>query len=344
MKKKRTGLSIIIGGLVIVVLLAAYTSYKSYTNIGVGGDDPKVETTNTKSTKSQKSPKKDHKGPNKKDSNIFLQDTKNPDRIIAIHPYGSDGVYLYRTQANGAVYPEYKYFNASLQQSNTRLAVQPIGNSIDTQSMTFIKNQNGLYVDNNTGKTYTQLNNHENDKDYNTLDIRNHNKDVLNNTSDPTHDETTNDSSKNDLRTQHHYIILKNGNYYDQFLGTFYGKYPQNYTYDELLQDGSQYIDHSQTPSDDVMYYKDNNQTHVTNSEVDENIEWNKAYDQKLSDNINNVGEKVQNQEYVDSILNSYTEDEKESIMNSLHQIDPSSSNYISTTDDVTNFMHDIMG
>ncbi|WP_125770243.1 hypothetical protein [Companilactobacillus furfuricola] len=88
------------------------------------------------------------------DNSIFLQSSDNPDRIIAINPYGSKGVYQYRQQANGDIYPEYKYFNGSTKKAGKNLHVIPTSNATKNNSMSFTKNDKGVYVDNKSGQTY----------------------------------------------------------------------------------------------------------------------------------------------------------------------------------------------
>ncbi|WP_125771457.1 hypothetical protein [Companilactobacillus furfuricola] len=294
MKKKRTGLSIIIGGLVIIVLLAAYTSYKSYTNIGVGGDDPKVETTNTKSNKSQKSPKKDRKGPNKKDSNIFLQDAQHPDRILAINPNGTNGVYLYRMQSDGTIYPEYQYFNGQTKISKN--SIHSISSGAKKNGEFNLKKtdtSNGEYQDADSGKVYNALN-------YPTLNQKFDN--MLSKTNNPIYlsvkkkanesnfdyllrvtkyksDPSSSDGQKNSgLFFQHSYQRLKNGNYYDTKSKMIYGNQPNDISLSQFYKNPSKYIDNSFDITKDVMYYKQNDQTEVSNDSINENTQWTSNY------------------------------------------------------------------
>lgn len=316
MKKKRTGLSIIIGGLVIVVLLAAYTSYKSYTNIGVGGDDPKVETTNKTTINNH------HKKniSNKKNSNIFLQDAQHPDRILAINPNGSNGVYLYRMQSDGTLYPEYQYFNGQTKVSEDSIVTT--SNNAKTNNSFKLKktnHSNDVYQDSDSGEIYNALVSPTvNQKIDNMLSKTNNplfltvkkgtnesNWNYLLRVAKYKSDPSSTDGKKNrGLFIQHSYQRLKNGNYYDAMLKQIYGNQPNNVSLSQFYKNPSKYIDNSFDITKDVMYYKQNNQTIVSNDSIKENTEWTNFQDgnkntQKISPKF--IEEKSKTNESVSS-------------------------------------------
>lgn len=303
MKKKRTGLSIIIGGLVIVVLLAAYTSYKSYTNIGVGGDDPKVETTN-KTTMNNHHKKNIS---NKKNSNIFLQDAQHPDRILAINPNGANGVYLYRMQSDGTIYPEYQYFNGQTKVSKKSISVIP-NSTNNAQTLTFTNsldtNGKGEYRDTKSGKTYNALFltnfsdgllskaiSKTKDPFYLTVKKRANesNLDFLLRASKyrPNPSSTDNQMSGYSIY-QHHYEKLINGNYYDSMQKKIYGNNPNSISLSQFYKNPSRYVDKTFDITKDVMYYKQNRQCDVTYDSINENMQWSEVnngdkFQQKLA-------------------------------------------------------------
>lgn len=284
MMRKHTGLGIIIGGLVIVVLLAAYASYKSYTNIGVG-DDPKVQTSvKTPTVHKQKTDSRPHK-PRKKDSNIFLQDTNNPDRIIAINPYGSDGVYLYRKQANGDIYPEYKYFNGKTNISGNKLTVSSKEASSKNSNFSFELSNNGTYRDTNTGDHYQPI---AAGKDQNSRPASkplyiNGQQMRPNETiaefvtraskyaSNPSYDASS-DVAYND--NYHDFIKLKNNNYYDTIFKKIYGENASQVDLNDFSNHPEKYVDPNFDITQDAMYYKQNGQTQVSDDSAEEYYQW----------------------------------------------------------------------
>lgn len=344
MKKRHTGLSIIIGGLVIVVLLAAYTSYKSYTNIGVGGDDPKVETTNTKSTKNQKSPKKDHKRPNKKDSNIFLQDTKNPDRIIAIHPYGSDGVYLFRKQADNTLYPEYKYFNGKSDAKGNKLTVVSNKKSNSQTNFNFSIDKNGSYQEKSTGQEYHQIPVTADSSQNSKPDMNKNNKSLYINgdemipgesfkeylarispyISNPTHNSSSNTTNID----YHDYIKLKDGNYFDTVYKKLYGSTSDKINLTDFYNNPQNYIDSNFNIKDDVMYYKQNGQTQVGDDSTNEYLQWGHQL----------VGTGVR-----DNLFPQFSEEHPANFDDTKTEIPQNTSNQINSAHRVANFMNNDM-
>lgn len=300
--KKHTGLSIIIGGLVIVVLFAAYVSYKSYSNIGVG-DDPKVETTEKAPAQHKQNVKKNakkdnHPGskPDKKDSNIFLQDTKNPDRIIAIHPYGSKGIYLYRKQANGSIYPEYKYFNGDTSLSHGRLIIKPTSKKSDQSSFDFDVHKDGTLEETSSDKNYQPVpiktsngfNNQQGQKSNSTPMMMTINgEQILVKQSDtlpkylnriskylsnPTQDN--NSAVSYVPLNAHDFIKLKDGNYYDTQFKKIYGANSKEINLKDFYNNPQKYIDQTYNIKDDVMYYKQNGQTQVGEDSTNEYLQW----------------------------------------------------------------------
>ncbi|AKP67896.1 hypothetical protein [Companilactobacillus ginsenosidimutans] len=139
----------------VAVLLVAFFSYQSYTHISVKDSEPSVSkkakpVQNVKANNKKKAQKKD-------DNSIFLQDTNSPDRIIAIHPNGSKGIYQYRKQANGTIYPEFKFFNGDAKYSNGNLFVNPNAKN-QSESFNFKTDKSGNYVETNSKRKYQEIN------------------------------------------------------------------------------------------------------------------------------------------------------------------------------------------
>lgn len=290
---KRIKLMGIFGGIIVIIAVAIFFSYQSYSNISLSNDS---QMTPNKTDKNNKTASKK----TSKNNNIFLQDKDNPDRIIAIHPYGSNGVYQYRSQANGNLYPEYKYFNGQVSSKNNKLAVSPLKNT-SAKSFSFKKNSDGSYHNTNNGHNYQKLATTRNDHDGLSVDdssndsvsdntIEDGLNEILKDRSNPTYGNDTIDVSQEALQNYRHYIKLKNGDYYDANSDFFYGPNSEKFTTDDFKNNPDAYADPDYHIEDSMMYYKNNNQTHVTNEEINENVYWmqgltgSKVTDQLLPD------------------------------------------------------------
>lgn len=296
--KKYRRLIIIIGGFVTIILLASYFSFKSYTNIGVN-DNSQVASSSNKPAKNNNKKQANNSKKNN-DKSIFLQNSDNPDRIIAINPYGSKGVYQYRKQANGDIYPEYKYFNGSAKKSDNSLNVVPTSNSNKQSSMNFTKNGNGIYVDKESGQSYNALTtttSNQTDKKPRQLDpmysdmylddngkiwgansFTELNHKILDKSSDPELNDKS-DSSVLRHSPAHYYIPLANGQYFDISSLNIYGGNTKTNNPVKSLQiyhDPDKYAvpNYQEKVKNSMMSYTQNNQTHVSQDEIDENVAW----------------------------------------------------------------------
>ncbi len=309
--KKRTQHFTIAGAIVAVILLIGFISYKSYSNIGVGdGDNPSVESSKVGQKKVSKNNAKSTKQKKGKNA-LFLQDTKNPDRVLAINPSGSDGVYQYRRQANGNLYPEYKFYSGSAKIVDNKLIITPYHGQKNMTPYSFEINKNGNYTELSSGKKLTVLNVNstiENSDNLNsTLSSRpgiskaatiQHNTFVNNSrtnmkkngiTSSTTFSEITsfisNNYSEPSSRTTGNitsspkipFIHLNNGDFLipatNHYLGNNASSFDYgNYSYNYYKND----YNHSQNVSD-IMYYRDNESTEVT----DNDLSWVKDYNDR---------------------------------------------------------------
>lgn len=295
----------------VVVALAAFFAQQSYSNIGVQ-DNPKVTTKNVDKTpknrqsKSKKHHSKKRNNDSKKDQNILLQDANNPDRVIAIHPYDSNGIYQYRAQANGSLYPEYKYFNGNVVRQGNKLIVTPVNNASSKKSFTFVKGNDGTYREANSGQTYRPMNTSEptnSSNDHLTAQdpISGVMKDVLDNTSNPTQNANGTATGKNEFRVP---FPLSNGSYFDMVNKFFYGPNSEDLNMTEFKNNPSKYLNED-SPADymanEMMYYKQNYQTEISQKEIDEDIYWNDAMDKYMQssdyDPVNTVKPNFNNSE-----------------------------------------------
>lgn len=295
--KKHRRLLIVLGGFIIIALITSYFSFKSYTNIGVN-DNSEVTTSNHNSAKKHN---KKHANNSQKtnDNSIFLQSSDNPDRIIAINPYGSKGIYQYRKLANGDIYPEYKYFNGSAKKAGKNLKVIPTSHSTKKNSMNFTKNDDGVYVDKKSGQTYNALTttsgqNHkkpdtvapmysdmyldDDGKFFGADSFSDLNHKILDKAIDPTLNDQT-DSSAIHHSGAHYYIPLANGKYFDIPTLNIYGGNTNKVNPQEVLQvyyDPKTYAvpNYQEKVRDSMMSYTQNGQTHVSQAEIDENVAW----------------------------------------------------------------------
>jgi hypothetical protein len=306
--RKRTKLFAIIGGFIVVILFAVFVGYQNYSNIGVN-DNSNISTTNHNKSKTNKHLSTSK--PSKKDSNIYLQSKDNPDRILAIHPYGSNGIYQYRAQSKNYLYPEYEYFKGYTSITNRGINVIPFDKSEKYSSFYLNKTKNGEYKDSQSGETYESTFKSQNSQDHSentsSFDIVNNNfsawnKKVLEKDSQPVNDT----SFQKGLTTSMHIPIrLKNGDYYDLLTYKIYGNSTINIDPKEFEENNGEYIDSNQLFSmaidknnpnyDKMMYYKQNNVTEVSNDEINENIEYNHAQIKNTQDSEYNNDSNLNN-------------------------------------------------
>jgi hypothetical protein len=276
---------------VVVLLIVGIFSYRSYTNISVKDSNPTVSSkrkvadakTNNKNTKSKKN-----------DSNIFLQDQNNPDRIIAIHPFGSDGVYQYRQSADGTLYPEYKFFDGSYSLNSKGLKVSPYQNSKQTRSFDFSKRGNN-YFENGSNNKYHEIavnqtstgsnaskapknTNSDNDSNSaflngkritseNETDFR---KKIYNSTSDLS--DPSRDPNKPQSAQYHSaWVHRDNGDFINPKVKLYMGFHFNAFN---VADYNPQKLQERPENKDKVMYYKNNNQTVVSPEEAQENSQF----------------------------------------------------------------------
>lgn len=277
--KKRKLLFGLSGLLIIVVVFSAYFAFQSYSNTDI--DHEAKVTTNEKG--STKATTKRH---TKKttDKSFYLQNIDNPDRFLAINPQGTKGIYRYRAQANGDIYPEYEYFKGQSYKSSGNLKISPKNKSNKSASFSFVEQKNGDYKDEKTGDIYKTVNvddgGSHNDVSSKNVDpdwYTNYRKRTLSSYSNPTKNDN---SQKPYNKDTHQPIYLQNGDYYDINENFFYGDKPMNVTFKQVYDDYKNYLYYfEESPSyNRVMYYKNNDIEVVSDDEIKENIEWNKAY------------------------------------------------------------------
>jgi hypothetical protein len=301
----------VIGGFVVIILLAAFFAVQNYSNIGVQ-DSPKVTTSKkSKPAETKKNKSESSKKSAKSDQNIFLQDENDPDRVIAIHPYGSNGVYQYRSQANGSIYPEYKLFNGTVSTSGDKISVTPLGNKQNNAGFTFKKDKSGVYHEAGSGQTYQPITIKPANPSNKPTNVPTPQtppnggqtlvgedpytgviKYILDNSSNPTQDAS---STVNKGGQFHSFFPFKNGAYFDFINKIFYGPNSENMTMTDLRDNPSEYFDGDVMTQlqNNVMYYRQNNTTTVTNDDVQENIDWNKAMSEHDVNPYDNQGNLV---------------------------------------------------
>ncbi|AKP67615.1 hypothetical protein [Companilactobacillus ginsenosidimutans] len=259
-------------GSIIVIILIGYFSYQSYSNISVKNSNPAVSQkskTNKKKIADAETTKK--RGRKDTNDNVFLQDKNNPDRIIAIHPFGSNGVYQYRRQSNGNLYPEFKFFDAKISRKVGQLKVHSTGDN--AKSFNYKTDSKGNYIDVTTGKVMTPLEinkHHSNRGDIMTAHTSNNSNKgsiVYQDSSNPQGDHIDN---------SHPYftglVHLANGDFidtrYSEYLGNNYNpKYNSKYADKSIVYDDNHI--------NDVMYYAQNDTTDVSNEDIGYVTDWN---------------------------------------------------------------------
>lgn len=253
---------------VVAVFLIGFFSYQSYTHTSVKQSEPSVESNSPKASSKDKKTDKSKKD----DSRIFLQDQNNPDRVIGIHPQGTNGVYQYRKQSNGNLYPEYKFFNGEISRNKNQLTVKPTSNN-SANSFSYKIGKDGTYTDANSNETYVKLND-VNDSSENYDDIY-HGKDhgvitVGDDYANPSHDQ--NDYQKTPIDSQ--YFRLNNNDYIAPHNRWYHGFHFN--TFDVDSYDPSDII-YNDANLDKVMYWKNNGQTHLSQDELAEDYYFNLA-------------------------------------------------------------------
>ncbi|WP_125770254.1 hypothetical protein [Companilactobacillus furfuricola] len=270
------------GLLIVVVAFSAYFAFQSYSNTDID-HEAKVTTSETGSAKATT---KSHKKKTT-DKPFYLQNTDNPDRFLAINPKETKGIFRYRAQANGDIYPEYEYFNGQTSKNSDNLTVTPKNTSNQSASFSFVKQKNGQYKDEKTGENYKPVDveeNGSNNKSSKKVDpdwYRKYLKNSLSSYSNPSKD---NYSKRPYNKDTHQPIYLKNGDYYDINENFFYGDKPMNVTFKQVYDDYKNYLYYfEESPSyNRVMYYKNNDIEVVSDDEIKENIEWNKAHNKSF--------------------------------------------------------------
>lgn len=250
---------LIIGAIVCIALIAGYFSYQSYSNISVNHQTTTSEHAKPdhKATASKKTSKKD---PN--DENIFLVDQKNPDRIIAINPGGSKGIYQYRKQSDGMIYPEFKFFNGSISYNKNGIEIVPDSKSTSNDPFRFTKTSDGAYIDKSAQvyyKMYDGFQNTTHTADSSGLDPNS----ALLDPSDPS--ATENNPSPFSPKSLMYLFRLSNGDLYQPYTGLYYGKNWKSFNVSTFnSKDKSQLWD----TSSDIMYYKQNESTALSSQEI----------------------------------------------------------------------------
>ncbi|AKP67612.1 hypothetical protein [Companilactobacillus ginsenosidimutans] len=251
----------LISFLLILAVFAGYFSYTSYSTTSVNHTSKTSQSnTSTANANTFHKPKK-----SKIHENEFFVDTNKPDRIIAVNPHGSKGVYQYRQQADGKIYPEFKFFNGSLQQVGGKLIVSPTNSKSPSESFVYEKQPDGNYKEQHTNETYMKYDGFaENNKPHkNGSAYQDTINEALDNPSDPSHGANNTEPFKTDDK----YISyrLKNGDYYQPFTGTYYGKNWATFDYASFdPNDKSKLSDNSNR----VMSYKQNNVTELSEDEI----------------------------------------------------------------------------
>jgi hypothetical protein len=151
---------------IIALVLVFYFSYTSHVNTTVNNNNSRIHTDSSTNLNKKKNNKKNQSKKSK--SNIFLQDSNTPDRIIAINPFGTKGIYQYRKQSNGDIYPEFKIFNGKIYQQGNTMKIIP-SNSKNGKPIILNSNKNGTYKDSNSNDSYNIIkvnNNNDASKDH----------------------------------------------------------------------------------------------------------------------------------------------------------------------------------
>ncbi|MFD1470865.1 hypothetical protein [Companilactobacillus mishanensis] len=155
--KKHFKLIISIAIIVSAVIFGIiYSAYNSYSDTNIKTTENNINKHNDKADASIKT--NSNRKKTKSNDNIFLQDKQNPDRILAIHPFGTKGVYEFRKQANGNIYPEHKFFDGKISKSNSgNISVTPNKSNNGARKIAIEKTQSGELKDHDSGTAYTAL-------------------------------------------------------------------------------------------------------------------------------------------------------------------------------------------
>ncbi|MQS53017.1 hypothetical protein [Companilactobacillus mishanensis] len=188
---------------VAVVFGIVYTAYNSYQDTNISPSENNSKKDAAKADTSSKPYKK--KASAKSDENIFFQDKQNPDRVLAIHPFGSKGVYEFRKQANGNLYPEHKFFDGTVSKDkNGNITVTPDNGEKSARSISVSKDKtaNNSYSDTDSGTNYDLMSNvtGSNDKNVkladsisNSTEGKKDNVSVSNHRGEPEHNANSNE-------------------------------------------------------------------------------------------------------------------------------------------------------
>lgn len=273
--------ALIISGIIIVLCISSFFIFKSYSNdtIQNNGNDK------TSVSKASDRPKKSSK--NK--GGIFLQDSNNPDDIIAINPYGSKGIYKYRQNSKGKLYPEFKFYDGKLSSTKEGLSFIPNNSRNGVSPYSFTRNNAGNYIDNDSHKSYQKLDtvevpqkNDETPKYYTLPNYNSSNKrtsqsvktyddykhEILGYGNQPSYDLDLNDDS---IKYKNGFIHLDNGDFLYPGVRGYLGYHFDSF--DTTNFDATSY-EHMPSNEDKVMYYKQNEQTTLSNNEVTYNADW----------------------------------------------------------------------
>lgn len=256
------------------VILVAVIFGVIFFGINQNFDNNDIETANKPTAKVSASKKTDNQKTNKSrkapDKSLYLQDTEKPDRILAIHPHGTDGVYQYRKSADGSIYPEQEFFKGNVSLKGNNISVQPTDNQSSAKGFNLKKKSNGKVVDEDSGHLYNGFTIKKNDisnkpKTDHVLRQPQHNRDYVDNSTGP-----------RDVA-----YMLENGDFYNPYRNTYYGPGDGYKSFDPTLFNAHKYDD-----AYDIMAGNQNGQTEIAAKNIEEQKNWSIAihYPHKLSD------------------------------------------------------------
>lgn len=259
-KLKKIALAVILVAIVFgIIIFAVHQNF----------DDTDIKSTD-KATDKVSASKKDNSNKNSKKKSIYLQDTEKPDRILAIHPHGTDGIYQYRKSSDGSLYPEQKFFQGDVSLKGDSISVKPDDKQSSAKGFNFKKQSDGKVVDVDSGHHYNALTPEKAKGD--------EKPDAGSVSKQPQHDPDYVETSTEPRDVAY---MLENHNFYNPYRNTYYGKGDDYKSFDPSKFNADDYAD-----DNNIMSGNQNGQTEIAERNKLEQQYWHEAikYPHKLGD------------------------------------------------------------
>jgi hypothetical protein len=261
MSKRAKWVAGILTFVAVMVITVTFVANKNHTDSEIDQqNDPKV-TVSAGTTKKSSKADSDNK-------NLFLQEKANPDRYLAVHPFGSTGVYEFRKNSNGDLYPEHKFFNGTVSQKDGKLLISPINSDEKAKPFSLKENGKGGFTNTDSGEDYGNIKVIESNKN----DQLHYSKGtIVTSNSQPVYSADYDGPVPEPSHDSTYEVDYQQ--FYNPYTKIYYGAGDAWKTFDQSTFDSK---DHDNP--DSIMHWKINRTTSPEQAAANETVDWQIAY------------------------------------------------------------------